>query len=365
MGNCCTTPPESPPPKTTGGTSGEEQKDKGKPMKILLLGTGESGKSTLFNRVLLDKGVGLSEEDRVDYAESIFNLTIRSMQLLLREAEELAKVGQLIQIADKNKASKQFIEETDAELRVTPEIADHIAELWSDHGIKQTYQFRARIPELPDSCPYFFEKVHELAKVPYIPTETDVLRCRSRTTGIHAQKLKPWGDNDPRLLQIIDVGGQRAERRKWKNVFDEVRLIIFVVSIPEFDQMCFEDPDTNRLEESLEMFTKTTNAVIFKDIPILLVFNKMDLLREKLKETYHNDFDFRNYQGEKRNEESILKHLKTLYFDADLTSKPMDAKFVTAIDPRFDLDTVFETVSELLDEAKRRRRQQIQQNTPY
>ena len=52
-----------------------------------------SGKSTLFNRILLDKGVGLSEEDRVDYAESIFNLTIRSMQLLLREAEDLAKDG--------------------------------------------------------------------------------------------------------------------------------------------------------------------------------------------------------------------------------------------------------------------------------
>ena len=49
--------------------------------------------------------------------------------------------------------------------------------------------------------------MHELAKVPYIPTETDVLRCRSRTTGIHAQKLQPWGAPDPRLLQIIDVGG--------------------------------------------------------------------------------------------------------------------------------------------------------------
>ena len=64
----------------------------------------------------------------------------------------------------------------------------------------------------------------------------------------------------------------------------------------------------------------------------------MDLLREKLQSNYQNEFDFRNYQGESRNEESILKHLKTLYFEADLTSKPMDAKFVTAIDPRVRFD---------------------------
>ena len=45
--------------------------------------------------------------------------------------------------------------------------------------------------------------------------------------------------------------------------------------------MCFEDPDTNRLEESLEMFTKTTNAVIFKDIPILLIFNKVRVMKPR------------------------------------------------------------------------------------
>ena len=33
-------------------------------------------------------------------------------------------------------------------MRVTPEIADHISELWADQGVKNTFQFRANIPEV-------------------------------------------------------------------------------------------------------------------------------------------------------------------------------------------------------------------------
>jgi G-protein alpha subunit len=30
------------------------------------------------------------------------------------------------------------------------------------------------------------------------------------------------------LLQLVDVGGQRSERRKWIHCFDDVKAIIFL-----------------------------------------------------------------------------------------------------------------------------------------
>lgn len=40
---------------------------------------------------------------------------------------------------------------------------------------------------------------------------------------------------------MIDVGGQRSERRKWIRCFDDVGLVIFLVAMSEFDQTLKED----------------------------------------------------------------------------------------------------------------------------
>lgn len=40
---------------------------------------------------------------------------------------------------------------------------------------------------------------------------------------------------------VIDVGGQRSERRKWIHCFDDVKAIIFIAAISEFDQVLRED----------------------------------------------------------------------------------------------------------------------------
>lgn len=42
---------------------------------------------------------------------------------------------------------------------------------------------------------------------------------------------------------MIDVGGQRSERRKWLYCFDNVELVIFLVAMSEFDQTLNEDTD--------------------------------------------------------------------------------------------------------------------------
>lgn len=40
---------------------------------------------------------------------------------------------------------------------------------------------------------------------------------------------------------MVDVGGQRSERRKWIHCFENVTSIIFLVALSEYDQTLFEN----------------------------------------------------------------------------------------------------------------------------
>jgi guanine nucleotide-binding protein subunit alpha len=41
---------------------------------------------------------------------------------------------------------------------------------------------------------------------------------------------------------LVDVGGQRSERRKWIYCFADVSSVLFVVALNEYDQVLSEDP---------------------------------------------------------------------------------------------------------------------------
>jgi hypothetical protein len=41
---------------------------------------------------------------------------------------------------------------------------------------------------------------------------------------------------------MVDVGGQKNERKKWIHAFEGVHMILFVASINDFDLTVEEDP---------------------------------------------------------------------------------------------------------------------------
>jgi hypothetical protein len=55
---------------------------------------------------------------------------------------------------------------------------------------------------------------------------------------------------------VIDVGGQRNERKKWIHCFEDVTAIIFIASLSEYDSLLFEDNSTNRMHEALDLFDR-------------------------------------------------------------------------------------------------------------
>ena len=58
---------------------------------------------------------------------------------------------------------------------------------------------------------------------------------------------------------MFDVGGQRDERRKWIQCFNDVTAIIFVTACSSYNMMLREDASQNRLKESLDLFKSIWN----------------------------------------------------------------------------------------------------------
>ena len=83
-------------------------------------------------------------------------------------------------------------------------------------------------------------------------------------------------------ITLIDVGGQRSERKKWLNCFDSVNAVVFVVAMSEYDQVLNEDAKVNRMHESIRLFSTICNNRWFLKASMLLFLNKKDVFDEKI-----------------------------------------------------------------------------------
>lgn len=113
----------------------------------------------------------------------------------------------------------------------------------------------------------------------YIPNEQDILRSRVKTTGITETRF----EIGQLIYRMVDVGGQRSERKKWIHCFEDVTAIIFMVAISEYDQALFEDETVNRMSESLMLFQSICDMDWFKNTSIILFMNKTDIFKNKIK----------------------------------------------------------------------------------
>ncbi|CAI4419392.1 BFH_collapsed_G0014710.mRNA.1.CDS.1 [Saccharomyces cerevisiae] len=144
-----------------------------------------------------------------------------------------------------------------------------------------------------DSTPYFMENFTRITSPNYRPTQQDILRSRQMTSGIFDTVIDMGSDIK---MHIYDVGGQRSERKKWIHCFDNVTLVIFCVSLSEYDQTLMEDKNQNRFQESLVLFDNIVNSRWFARTSVVLSLNKIDLFAEKLSKVPMENY-FPDYTG--------------------------------------------------------------------
>merc|ERR1712194_150284 len=113
------------------------------------------------------------------------------------------------------------------------------------------------------------------------------------------------------MFEVTDVGGQRAERRKWIGCFDNVDGLIFVAGLSEYDQTLAEAKRQNRMKEALDLFKFNANDNVFAKSGILLFLNKRDLFEEKILTSHIADQKhFSDYVGPDRDYHAGIEYFK-------------------------------------------------------
>jgi GTPase SAR1 family protein len=280
-------------------------------IKLLLLGSGESGKSTLFKQMKLIYNEKELEKELNSYKGAIYSNIIVTLSSLSKYCKK-KDIGFENEDNFKNSFKIEEIAEAqqdDVCSHWTPEIASFAETIWKDKAIQQALTAKSEL-HIFDGAEHFFSNLERFRDhLTYKVTVEDALYCRRKTTGLIQFNF----EIDSTKFSLSDVGGQRNERKKWKNIFQDVTAVIFVVSLSEFDQTCYEDDITNRMTESLELFSETVNNSHFANSTILLFFNKIDIFREKIKKVELSNW-FKDYKGSNTFEDGIA-YISSKYLD--------------------------------------------------
>ncbi|KAA1477742.1 G-alpha-domain-containing protein [Dentipellis sp. KUC8613] len=211
--------------------------------------------------------------------------------------------------------------------------AEDMKALWEDQTVRALLEDKG--VTLWQNAGFFLDDVERIAVQGYVPTDSDVVRARLRTIGIQEHSITFEDDNVTieheeggrrkskdgtavwakytREWVICDVGGCRTSRHAWLPYFTDLTAILFLAPVSCFDETLSEDPEVNRLEDSLTLWAAIIQSPLLKKVMMILFLNKCDLLDRKLRA----GVKFRKYRpgyGDGSNSSgSVLKYVRSLF----------------------------------------------------
>ncbi|KAJ3297977.1 Guanine nucleotide-binding protein G(i) subunit alpha-2 [Rhizoclosmatium sp. JEL0117] len=313
-----------------------EEKSK-KEIKILLLGTAETGKSTVLKQLRIIHGGGFNDEDtqlfRCAVRKNIFDtatilvdamaklkipygfdkskldpvlfpsagktrdtdgvtsttgsgdlLAMKKGSPIAAEAARLFDVSEYMgENVEKMKQAVGKVKETVDPSFKEPlgvDLAQAIKLIWADTGVQYCFS-RNNEFQIVDLS-YFMKDIDSFNRSDYAPTNQDILASRIMTSGVNETKVVIKGT-------IFKV--------KWIHVFDNVSAIFFLMDLSSFNLFTVEDVNVNRIVESITVFSFICNHASFKKSAIVVFMNKIDLLKDKLESEFVADY-FPEFTGQ-------------------------------------------------------------------
>ena len=234
-------------------------------MKILCLGTSCSGKSTILKQMRILHQDGFQSDEKSIYRDSFLRTFVISALELISKLPQSAFSPRIYEI--ENKLSE--LSNINARL-----IKNDSAVFTKVLAFFKTYEGEEILSTYGQGrqCGMFLMYFRERMEIvenynEFTPNTEDILRVRVQTTGVVFTNFQYKRAN----FCMVDVGGQKTERKKWIHLFDDVKAIFFVVDLSNFEDMT----------ESLQVFENICSTDALSDANMILFFNKTDIFKQK------------------------------------------------------------------------------------
>jgi GTPase SAR1 family protein len=309
----------------------KELKDNENSVTILLLGAGGSGKSTVLKQM---EHLYLVQDDEKQMSQTMYSVH----KNIVSDIYDLCKHYYLLKQTD---ASVQF-KESDVEhlaikihqennpvhsQKLTPDFAEDIYKIWNTETMKNVFDDRKK-SHIMDNTPWFMDRVRFYADPSYKPSFDDYVRIRDQTTGVIISEFPVTHGNRSWLFKITDVGGQRAERKKWIRVFGGIDVVIYVMSLSAYDQVLYEDHQTRCWDETLTLFEQTASNKAFGGTDFIIFLNKCDIFVEKIKTVpftvYEPKFPAQDQHNGDKVQEWVKQQFVQRFYSPNSAQNPYD-----------------------------------------
>lgn len=351
---------------------------------LLLLGGAGCGKSTFVKQLRIHYGDGFPEEERLNYKNQVHdniagaaNKILDNMQRLnlsfeteslQTEASEFQRRNPVLNFNDLlktspsvedrpstpkgancllalacNELTKRFaylnikcngLSETDQKL---------LQVFWKDKSFQQSLKnlqsARGKPGSLTPQEIYFCDSIERIMSENYVPTHQDILFIRRPTLGV----IEHIFHVDDLTYRVIDVAGQKSQRKKWIHLFENVIVVLFFVALSAFDEVLEEDESLNCLTDSLNTFHEVSHNHYLDKTDFLLFLNKYDLFKEKLKIVSLKSY-IKGYCGD-NTPEACVKYIRDLFHQ----NRPCHKQVYTHVSCATDVAMMSDILPKVLD----------------
>ena len=151
-------------------------------------------------------------------------------------------------------------------------------------------------------------------------------------------------------FRLLDVGGHRSERKKWIHCFDDVKGVVFVAALSDFDLTLSEDRHTNRMVESLKLFKSICNNQWFTEASMMIFLNKLDVFESKIldPESVPLTVFFPHYTGNVKSVEETSEFIKHEFESLNLNPEKDVYTHYTCATDTDNVRSVFYVVTDVL-----------------